>query len=283
MSRVSIIVLTFNRRAELQRTLERLCALPGRHPVIVVDNGSRDGSGQMLRRRFPQVELIGAGRNLGAAGRNLGVARAATPYVAFCDDDTCWQPGALEQAEQILDAHPDIGVLNARILVGDEERPDPACERMARSPLPGCAGVGPGLLGFMAGACVMRTQAFRQAGGYWNAFFIGGEETLLALDLAAAGWRMVYAPRLTTRHWPSPARDDALRRRLLARNAVWTAWMRLPAMQAWRTTRDQIVALPGLAARAGLLAEVLRGAPKVLTRRKVISAEVEQSRRLLSP
>ena len=85
--RVTVVVITRNRRPELVRTLERMTALPERPPVIVVDNASDDGSA-MAAGSFPGVTVIEAARNLGAAGRNVAVRRVTTPYVAFCDDDT---------------------------------------------------------------------------------------------------------------------------------------------------------------------------------------------------
>ncbi|MDM9557673.1 glycosyltransferase family 2 protein [Bordetella petrii] len=275
-ARVSVVVLTHNRREELMRTLQRLARLPGRHPVIVVDNGSTDGTAQAVMQQFPGIELVRAPANLGAAGRNLGVRVVGTEYVAFCDDDACWEPGALETAVRIMDATPEMGVLAARILVGEQGRPDPACGVMEESPLPEQPGVGPGLLGFMAGACVMRTEAFRRAGGYWPPLLIGGEEHLLALDILEHGWRIVYAPAVCTRHWPSAARDAPLRRRLLARNAVWTAWLRLPAGMAWRATLREFRLQPTARARLRLARDVSRGLAAVLARRRVVSPRVRE-------
>ncbi|CAB3934006.1 glycosyltransferase family 2 protein [Achromobacter insolitus] len=247
--RVSIVVLTYNRCGELCRTLRRLGTLPEGYPVLVVDNGCTDDTALTVRREFPDAVLVSAAGNLGAAGRNLGVKRVTTPYVAFCDDDTWWEAGSLEHATKILDRHSDIAVLNARIVVGAGQREDPACEAMTRSPLPSIPGVGPELAGFMAGACVMRTDAFLRAGGYWEPFFIGGEETLLALDLMAQGGRIAYAPQLRVHHWPSSVRDSALRRRMLARNALWTAWLRLPAGMALSRSLSVLRGLPSWDAR----------------------------------
>ncbi|SSW67112.1 hypothetical protein AVE30378_02455 [Achromobacter veterisilvae] len=257
--RASIVVLTHNRRGEVLRTLRRLAALPGDHPILVVDNGCTDDTALRVQREFPGVLLIRAGANLGAAGRNLGVQRVVSPYVAFCDDDTWWVPGALERAADILDAHPDIAVLNARISVGGDERADPACEAMARSPLPFIAGVGPELMGFMAGACIMRVDAFLRAGGYWKPFFIGGEEALLALDIVAQGGRIAYAPELRLHHWPSLARDRSLRSRMLARNALWTAWLRLPAWMAIGHSLSTLRRVPGCRARVRACRDALAG------------------------
>src|SRR5438270_886232 len=82
-------------------------------------------------------------------------------------------PGALERAADLLDAHPQIGAIAARVLVGADQHTDPACERMARSPIDSAGLPGPSLIAFMAGAVVMRQRAFCEAGGYEPRFFLG--------------------------------------------------------------------------------------------------------------
>jgi GT2 family glycosyltransferase len=279
-SRISVVMLTHERRDEVLRALERMCALPACPPLYVVDNGSRDGTAQAVRARFPQVRLVRLARNLGAAGRNAGVQAARTPYVAFCDDDTWWAPGSLERAAAILDRHPRLAAVTARVLVGPAEAEDPASTRMASSPLRDDLGV-PGtlVLGMMAGACMVRRVAFLAAGGYEPRFVIGGEEALLALDLAAAGWRMAYAPDAIVHHHPSRARNATQRRRLAHRNALWCAWMRRPlraalsrtAALAWEARRDPMLVAGCVAALAGL--------PWALARRSPIPPEVEAALR----
>jgi GT2 family glycosyltransferase len=235
-SRISVVVLTHNRMAQLVDTLTRLRALPERPPIIVADNGSADDTVRMAALLFPDVTIVQCGANLGAAGRNLAVNRARTDYVAFCDDDTWWQPGSLARAVRLLDAYPRVGILNARIEVGVDGATDPVSTVMRMSPLDATGLPGPSLVGYMAGASVMRTSVFRQMGGYDARYFIGGEEERMALDVLAAGHAIVYCPACTISHHPSPLRDSALRRRMLARNAAWTAWQRLPVMDALRAT-----------------------------------------------
>ena len=287
---VSVVVLTYNRREELLQTLQCLTANTAsdaeagsgsRPPIIVVDNHSNDGTAQAVQQQFPDITVLRTTRNLGAAGRNLGAKRVQTPYVAFCDDDTCWEPGSIALASKLLQQNPDIAVVSARIVVGEERRADPNCEAMARSPL-GCLPQGPLLLGFMAGACVMRTASFRAAGGYWPPFFIGGEEELLALDFAAQGWHMVYAPQVVTRHSPSKQRDVRKRQSLLTRNGIWTAWLRLPLKQAWRESWRAFSELPSGTAKARTLLAILAGMPRVLRARKAVPAHVVHMRALLS-
>ncbi len=122
--------------AVLVGTVERLLTLPEPAAVIVVDNGSRDGTASALAARCPDTAVIRLGGTRGAAGRNVGVDRAAMEYVALSDDDTWWAPGALTRAVEILDAHPRLAVLTAHVVVGPDERDDGACLEMAASPLP---------------------------------------------------------------------------------------------------------------------------------------------------
>lgn len=273
---VALVVLTHNRRREVLRTLERLAALAEPLEICVVDNASSDGSGDAIARAFPAVRLLRLARNFGAAGRNAGVRAVRARHVAFCDDDAWWAPGSLARAAALLDAHPRLAALTARILVGPGEREDPTSALMAASPLRDCLGV-PGVTavaGCMAGACVMRRQAFLAVGGYEPRFFIGGEERLLAIDLLAAGWHLGYCPELVVHHHPSPSRDAPGRRRLLLRNALWCAWLRRPCAGAWRETWRRLAAAGEGESLAGLGAALL-GMPWVLRHRRVVPARVE--------
>lgn len=273
-SSVSVVVLTHQRRDELAQTLRRLATLPEQPPLIVVDNGSSDGTAALVGREFPQAELLQLPRNIGAAARNLGVARVRTPYVAFCDDDTWWAPGSLAQAARLFDAYPRLGALSARVLVGPAQQTDPACERMAASPLDSQGLPGPRLIAFMAGAVVMRLAAFRAAGGYEPRLFLGAEEALLALDLAAAGWDMAYADQLLLQHNPSAARDPGRRRLWLARNRLWIAWLRLPADDAMQQTR-LVLAEARAAGMAGpVLRAAIAGLPWLLRVRRPLPPDV---------
>ena len=263
-ARVTILVLTYNRADEVLHTLEKLVEGHPDVPIIVVDNGSTDATANRISHAFPQITVVRCASNLGAAGRNAGVARVTTDYVAFCDDDTWWEDRSPERAVALLDAHPQVALLSARVIVGEDGVPDATCEAMAHSPLASEGLPGPALIGYMAGAAIFRASAYREVGGYDPRFFIGGEEELLALDLLARGWKLVYAPMLTLRHCPSPVRDAVHRRQLLARNAVWVGCMRLPpAMIVQRIVR----ALGAMVRSRSLLRDgldMLKGLPAAL-------------------
>ncbi len=280
--RVTVVMITHNRRDEVLRTLGHMARLPERPAVIVVDNGSSDGTATAVAAAFPSATVLDAGGNLGAAGRTLGVRRAATPYVALCDDDTHWAPGSLSRAADLFDAHPRLALVTARVLVGADGREDPTCFLMEHSPLPAEPGMpGRPLLGFLAGASVVRRSAFLEAGGFEPRFFIGGEEELLAADLAARGWWLCYVPELLVRHYPSPVRDGNGRRWVQTRNALWFAWLRRPLASAVRRTVR--LARAGRWDRAALrgFGAAVAGLPWVLRRRRVLPSAVERGLRLL--
>lgn len=275
--KLSIVLITWNRREAILRTLRRLTATGGEAPVIVVDNASSDGTADAITAHFPGVRVLRSAKNQGAAGYNDGVRAATTPYVAFCDDDTWWAPAALARGVALLDAHPRVAVLTARVLVGADRRDDPVNAAMAASPLPPIPGLGglTSVAGLLAGACLMRRDAFLAAGGYEPRFFLGSEERLLAIDLMAAGWYLAWSPELLVHHYPSRPRDSRACRRLQLRNALWCAWLRRPFASAWRESAALLAANRGRQERWPALVAALRGLPWVLARRQPVHASVD--------
>ena len=280
--RVTVVVITHNRRTELHRTLRLLTALPERPPVVVVDNGSSDGSAAMVRRLFPWMALIPAQRNLGAVARNLAVRQVTTPYVAFCDDDTWWEPGSLTAAADALDRHPGVAGLTARIVVEPGGQDDPITEELAGSPLPGGPGLpGPVLLSFLAGASVLRCQPFREVGGFSPRLWLGGEEELLAADLITRGYLLCYLPSAVVHHQASVLRDPTHRRWLGIRNTLWFTWLRRPLCAALKRTAELAVTVPRDRVSAGAFAAAAGGLPWVLRERRPLPPRVEAQQRLL--
>ncbi|WP_225839465.1 glycosyltransferase family 2 protein [Streptomyces sp. NK08204] len=280
--RVTVAVITRDRRASVLRTLDALGALPERPEIIVVDNGSDDATLRAMRHHPAAPRVLSPGRNTGSLGRNLAVGRATTPYVAFSDDDSWWTPGALGRAADLLDAHPRLGLLAARTLVGPDGLEDPLNAVLAASPLPAQPDLpGRPVLGFLACACVARREAFLTAGGYHPVLFFGGEETLLAYDLAAGGWGVAYEPSLTAHHHPDPS-GRADRGSLMLRNEVLALWLRRPLPVALRgSTRLAAAAVADRPGARQALREVLARLPAALARRRTLPPHVERAARLL--
>jgi GT2 family glycosyltransferase len=281
--KVTVIIATRNRRDELTHTLHRLAELVPSPPVIVVDNGSTDGTVRAVRTQFPTVTLLALRRNHGAPGRNFGVQASRTPYIAFSDDDSWWAPGALQLAAQILDAHPRLGLLAGHTLVGPQQRPDPVALLMAQSPLPRPPdSPGPAVLGFLACSAVLRREAFLSVGGFSKVIFFPGEEALLCYDLAAAGWDRAYVADVVAHHHPSPHRGDPVRRQAVERrNALLTTVMRRPPrVVVGAGAALARTAVHDVAARRALRGMLVR-LPAALRRRALLPSAVEQQIRLL--
>lgn len=280
--RLAIVVISRDRVGELLATLRRLDDLPERVPVVVVDNASRDGTAIAVRNLFPRVRVVRSERNLGGGGRTLGARLVDTPYVAFCDDDTWWAPGSLARAADVLDRHRDVAVVAARVVVEPDGRVDPVCERMRHSPLPRRGDLpGPRVRGFLACSVVVRRRAFLDAGGFEARFVVGGEEALLAWDLASAGWELVYVDQLQVHHRPSTSRDVAARRRREQRNALWTTWLRRPGRDALGETMHALRrSIHDADTRRGLL-DAARSAGWVARNRRVVREPLTGELRLL--
>lgn len=286
--RVAVAIATRNRRDTLLATLDRLRALPERPPLVVADNASTDGTPGAVRALAPEVTLLALPDNRGAAARNAAVHALDTPYVAFSDDDSWWEPGALARAAALLDAHPRAGLLAARVLVGPAARLDPTCATMAASPLTDASGdavPGAPVLGFVACGAVVRRAAFLEIGGFDARYGIGGEERLLAGDLAAAGWLVRYVPELVARHRPHGTGAGGVPRpgRLAraVRNDLWSAWLRRPARRVPAATlRTLAEGGPGWQTLRGAGA-ALGGLPWVLRERRPHPPAVERAMRRL--
>jgi hypothetical protein len=181
----------------------------------------------------------------------------------------------------VLEASPRTGIVAAATLVGPGATPDPLNEVMAASPLSRGSLPGPRVLGFLGCAAVARKRAYLAAGGYSRLLFIGGEEELLAYDLAAKGWPVSYRADVVAHHWPSPVRDARRRRTQETRNRILVAWLRRP----WWRAADDTIQLARTASRdpvAGrALAETVLRLPAALLLRRRLPAPVEADIRLL--
>ncbi|MGW4346386.1 glycosyltransferase family 2 protein [Streptomyces sp. NPDC004690] len=280
-SPIGVVIATRDRSASLAVTLRHLLALPERPEIVVVDNASTDDTRALVAREFPRVRVVALPSNRGALARTHGVRALHTPYVAFSDDDSWWAPGALAEAARLFDAHPRLGLVAARTLVGPRNEPDPLNEVLAASPLgPAVDLPGTQVLGFLACASVTRRTSYLDAGGFHPLLFFGAEETLLAYDLAARGWGVTHCPEVVAHHHPSPkprpGRPAAQRR-----NEVLTAWLRRPLPHALARTRDLAADARRDPQARRALHETLTRLPGALRARRPLPPHLERAARLL--
>jgi N-acetylglucosaminyl-diphospho-decaprenol L-rhamnosyltransferase len=274
--RVAVVIVVHDGARRISRTLEHLTSLPERPRVIVVDNASTDGTPEVAER-FAGVDVVRLPTNTGAAGRNAGVAAADTPYVAFAEDDSWYEPGALRTAADLLDEHPEIALINAHVTVGEDGRPEPVHDDMVDTPVPERRPGLPGhrIMSFLEGASVVRRSAYVDAGGFDPGMGIGGPEEHLAADLAAAGGELRYVPEVRVRHVPDHGEPTPRVRRLGLRNTLWFAWSRRPPGPALRWTLHVLRTSPRSVTTLLGVADALRGLPRILRARRPLPQDVE--------
>jgi glycosyltransferase involved in cell wall biosynthesis len=174
--KLSCILTTRNHCDALSRTLEHLDRESGvpeqEREILVVDNGSTDGTADVLTGRR-NVRVISLAENEGVPARNLALAAARGKYVAFLEDDVRPVGRALAQAMTYLGRHPKTAAVVGRVILPDGSADAPAL---------------PSVL--MSGASVARMSALNEVGGFAAEFFRQAADYDLSFRLWRAGYRI---------------------------------------------------------------------------------------------
>jgi hypothetical protein len=250
---LAIIIVNYNTCDVLRDCLASIRQSVGEitYRVVVVDNGSSDGSAAMVRDEHPWAELIQSERNGGyayannlglrAVGYEGGAALDALPrYALLLNPDTVLPPDALANTVAFMDAHPDVGIVGPR-LVREDGSLDRACRRSFPTPavsfyrfsglgrlFPHSPRFGRYNLTYLddrvqadvdsvVGAfMLMRAEALEAAGLLDEAFFMYGEDIDLCYRIKERGWRVVYYPQVTVLHLKGAASRKASVRAIVA-------------------------------------------------------------------
>lgn len=243
---VSIIIVTYNVPELLRRCLETIPESTGglSAEVLVVDNGSGDGTWDDIVSRA-DVQAIRGSRELGfGRGNNLAAARAQGRWLLFLNPDTELSPFGLRRLVERGDADPALGILGPRLELADGSLDPAACRTF---PTPASAALRllrwPGRLAprgvrpynvsppssceatvdAVSGACMLvRAEAFRRVGGFDPQFFTYGEDLDLAYRVRQAGLRTLFVPSVAVRHHKRQStRQRAVRARVEFYRAIW--------------------------------------------------------------
>lgn len=211
--RVSVVIPTFNGAEHLARCLSALERQElDRFEIIVVDNGSSDGTCEFVRSRFARVRLVELSENHGYAGAaNRGAEVARSEYLAFLNNDAEADPGWLAELVACAERHPRAASIASKVLrMADPTVLDGAGDSMTRALKAFRRGAGEPDDGrysheeqvFSASgtACLWRTGAFRDLGGFDESFFAYYEDVDLGFRARLAGLECWYSPRAVVRH-----------------------------------------------------------------------------------
>jgi GT2 family glycosyltransferase len=221
--RVSIIILSWNTRSDTLACLSSLKGSLGSYPaeIIVLDNGSQDGSADAIAEAHPDVVLERSPINLGfAKGVNAGLRRASGHYAALLNSDTLVNAGAVQELVSYLDDHGDVGVAGGKHLDNDGQHVPSAYrfptllhdlshasgwhQLAQRHPVLRPYGRATGLVDWLSGSfLVMRREVIEQAGPMPEEFFVYGEDVEWFWRVREAGWKAAYVDGAGVRHLES--------------------------------------------------------------------------------
>jgi GT2 family glycosyltransferase len=298
-SSVAVVIPAWNSAGLLGPCLDSLAGQEGVGEVLVVDNGSGDGTPELLLERG--VEFVSLRRNVGfAAAVNLGAARTTAPAILTLNADTTLDPGAVAALESVLAADPGLGGVQPRILQTEAEGKDVERARLYSAGMALLADgraveTGAGeeqsprlrerreIFGVCGAACLLRRELFEPPlDGYDESFFAFYEDVDLSMRARIAGWRFEYVPEAVVWHlgnatWLAEApRPNAWNARLVARNRLITQARFVPASALPRIAAVEAGSL-ARAARERRFAATLRGKLEGLGR---LPAALRDRRRL---
>jgi GT2 family glycosyltransferase len=227
-------------------SLERQTRRPAE--IIVVDNGSTDGSLPWLEATYPRVRIVQLPENRGfAAGCNAGIAATSGSLIALLNNDAVADHRWLESLVAVALGRPDVGMVATKMVLRHQPTVvDSAGIYLDVSGVAWDRRLGESaetveqleeIFGPSAGAALYRRELFSDVGGFDEDFFMYLEDVDLAWRARLAGWRCVYAPDAIVRHEHSASagEDSAFKVFHLARNRVWTFVKNYPAPDVfWR-------------------------------------------------
>jgi GT2 family glycosyltransferase len=222
---VSIVMLSFNRKAEVLKGLNEIRKIG--YPqleVIVVDNASQDETARMVSTRFPDVNLISLKENIGVAAANYGFRAAQGKYVIIIDDDSYPLPDAVGRMVELFEKDEKIGIVAFHVRnVSHYHHP----ENQPPSPIP--APPTGYRMGFNGAGAGFRKDLLIKCGGYSEHFFLYWNELDLALRVLNEGFTIVGDEQIVALHQYSPTNRSSLRAPFFyTRNLLWLYWQYWP-------------------------------------------------------
>lgn len=269
---ITIAILTYRRRAHLERALASARAQQGVDAeIIVVDNAAEPGLEAWLGETAPTVRYIAMEHNGGCEGRNAALRAARAPLVITLDDDVEFV-GTGEARRVIEIFRSDSRIACANFLVtGADGR---VLQREWCHPRP----ITHAQLSFdtyfiLEGACALRRDAALAAGGYYGPFFLGHEGIDLAYRLLDRGGRVIHTPRVTVVHYAAAENRPSWRLYYYyTRNGIWVSMRNFRLGRALYGAVVNTARMAFFAARAGELrawasglgegARAIRGLPR---------------------
>ncbi len=275
MTRISVVILTYERRPAVLRLLAQLAGSDDPAlEIVVVDNGSDDGTAEAVAEGYPDVRLIPLPENRGVGARNEGLAAASGEILVTLDDDMlALEDTDLAALRELFADAPRLGALNFKVT-----RPDGDTVRdwVHHRPLADADGRFE-TYEITEGAVAYRAAALAESGPYREDLFISHEGVELAYRLIYNGWTVAYDGSVAVEHHHDAGGRTSWRRYYYdTRNLFWVAALHMPVRYATVYLARGLAGMAYYAMRDGhgltwlrAVCDGLRGVPSRLRERRV--------------
>lgn len=208
---VSIVILTYNNEKDLAECIPSILDQTYRnYELLIVDNGSTDGTVAFIKKRYPAIRLIETGANLGyAGGNNVGFQHVNGDYVVVVNPDTMLDPGWLQNLIKPLDDDPRIGITNSKVLEYDD-RDHGSCGNTSHYTglhfprgieKSASAFTRPEIVSAISGCSfAIRREVLSSLKGFDAEYFLYLEDSDLSLRARLAGYRIMFTPESIVYH-----------------------------------------------------------------------------------
>jgi len=299
MSTISIVILNFNGKRYLEACLASVFSQTfGDFEVLLVDNGSSDGSLEYVEMHFPEVRVIKNEKNLGfAGGMNAGIMQTSGEYIMILNNDTQMEKSFLEKLIVPMKSEERVGMCASKMLLCDGRinstgiclsRSGAAWDRGLAEPDVGQYDASLEVFGPCAGAALYRKKMLEEIGFFDEDFFLYMEDVDLAFRGRLAGWKCCYVPDARVRHvhGGTLAPGSELAVYYGNRNLLWNVVKNFPrtlliTSMPWIIGRNLAVVLYYALNGNGRIIlksrlDSLKGLPRMLKKRNKISRKVSE-------
>lgn len=244
-NKIVVVIPNWNGEVSLRACLDSLVSQSLRAHIIMVDNGSIDGSIALVEQHYPEVEIIRHDRNKGyAGGVNPGFRRAlemGADYVAPLNNDAVADKLWLETLVNYLDNHPAVGIATCKVTSADGRHLDSTGDYYTNWGLPYPRGRGeenspkydalPDVFGASGAASLYRVKMLAEIGLLDEDFFAYYEDVDLSFRAQLAGWKVAYVPQSIVYHELSvtASRVRGFFTYQTIKNLPWLLWKNVPA------------------------------------------------------
>lgn len=296
--RVSVIIPHWNGIQHLQTCIDALRRQTfTQFEIILVDNGSTDGSQDFIRRHYPEVRLLELGRNLGFTGAcNAGYRVACGDFIVLLNNDTEADAGWLEAVVDAFHRYPQAGSIASKLLLFNRRDHFHAAGDFFRvDGIPGNRGVWQKdtsqyeveeeVFGACGAAAAYRRTMLDDIGFLDHAFYFSCEDIDLAWRAQLRGWQVIYAPRAVVYHKLKATGGSVTGSYYDGRNFLYVIWKNYPTSllrqhwpailrAQWSISRSAIISWRGEAARARLRGQLVgwAGFARMWGRRRYVQA-----------